>query len=488
MREGDSGRAPGRARLARRILVGAGALLASNAATTLTAMASSMILARHLGAGDYGRYALVFLYASLFQGLASFGVDEILTRELSRGTRGPERLLGNAVLVRLALSTAAVVSCGVVAHWGESDPRVAWGTVVAVLPLLLSALYVPLWSLLAARMEYPLLEAIVVSSRFAELALLAAFALAGASFLALVAVSALAQGVPLVLTFLLLRGRVRLTLRYDGRTAKQLLAQAAPLGVASVVALVYGRVDGVLVARLAGFEAAGLYSVAYKFLNLVLVLPHVVTTAAFPVLAKVDQDRATVQLVFQRAFDYLILAALPLAVGAVFAAPALVGAVYGRDFQEAAGPLRVLLWAAGFMFAAHTCRRLLVAGGQQTAHLLVLAVGAVTNVALNLWWIPRWGIVGAAWATLAAEVVVLAASYAVVKRRLGLRLQWGFALRALVAAAGMGLASAAAAPLGTWPAVAVGGCAYALAVSWLGLWPREPAALLREAGAKAGAS
>ena len=478
----------GRPSLLRRILLGMAALLAGNVASTLTAMASSMVLARHLGVADYGRYSLVFLYASLFQGLASFGLDDILTRELSRSRRPAERLLGNAVLLRLLFSVAAICLCVVATHWGEQDRAVAWAAVLAVLPLLLSALYVPLWSVLAARMEYPLREAIVVGSRVAELALVVAFAAAGAGFLALVGVTALAQTVPLGLTLWRMRGRVRLDLRWDRPTARDLLVQAAPLGVASVVALVYGRVDGVLLARLAGYEAVGLYSAAYKFLNLALTLPYVVNAAVFPVMARIEEDRLTVQVVFQRTFDYLTLLALPLAVGTTVLASSLVALVYGRGFEEAAEPLRVLLWAAGFMFATRTCRQLLVAGGAQTAHLALLVGGAVANILLNLWWIPAWGIVGAAWATLSAEAGILVASYWTVRTRLGLELQWGFAIRAAAATAGMAVVTAAAASLGPWLSVAMGAGAYLGATVVAGLWPREARALLESVGIRVGAS
>ncbi len=475
-------------RLLRRILLGVGVLLAGNAAATVTAMASSMILARSLGVADYGRYSLVFLYATLFQGLASFGVDEILTRELSRGRRDPRTLLGNAIFLRLVLSGCAVVVCVWVAHAGEQDSQVAWATVLGVLPLLLSAVYVPLWSILAARMDYSLREAIVVASRVAELALIAGFAVAGAGFVGLVAATALAQTVPFGLTLWFLRDRARPVLRYDAAVAKDLLLQAAPLGLASLVALVYGRVDGVLLARLVGYESVGLYSAAYKFLNLTLALPYVVNAAVFPVLARIEEDREAAQVVFQRTFDYLILVALPLAMAVSFLAPWLVSVVYGRGFEGAAGPLRVLLWAGVLMFATRTCRQVLVAGGQQTPHLVLLVAGAVANVALNLWWIPAGGMMGAAWATLCAEAGVLGASYWVVRTRLGLHLQWGFAVRAAGATAGMAVASAASAPLGPWISVALGGGAYLAGTVVLGLWPRETRALLESVGIRVGAS
>jgi Na+-driven multidrug efflux pump len=46
------------------------------------------------------------------------------------------------------------------------------------------------------------------------------------------------------------------------------------------------------------------------------------------------------------------------------------------------------------------------------------AIGLVTNIALNIACIPRWGITGAAWATVVAEAVTVTLLFVQVHRRL----------------------------------------------------------------------
>jgi O-antigen/teichoic acid export membrane protein len=470
------GRAPGA--LARRVALNIGLLLAGNAAEAAVATASSMVLARHLGVVDYGKYSVVFLYVALFQGVAQFGVDDILTRELSRGRRRADVLVGSAVWVRLALACLAVALCVATVFAGERNRQVAWATVLGATPLLLSVFYVPLWSVLQARLEHPVQEAIVVASRFAELVLLVGAALLGAGFLVLVGTTVVGHAVPLLLTWWLVGGRLRVRWRPDLAVAKDLLLQAAPVGAASIVVLVYARVDGILLSWLRGYEAVGLYNAAYKFVNLVVAVPGIVNFVLFPLMARIAEDRQTAQAVFQKSFDYLMLAALPLAVGTTLLAPRVVAVVYGPGFEAAAVPLRILIWAAALMYVTKTCRYLLVAGGQQAAFLLLMVAGASANILLNLWWIPRAGIVGAAWATLATEAMTVAVSYLVVRRRLALSLHLGFVARVSLATAGMALGVVLAASLGFWVSLAAGVVAYAVATGALGLWPPESRALL----------
>ena len=65
----------------------------------------------------------------------------------------------------------------------------------------------------------------------------------------------------------------------------------------------------------------------------------------------------------------------------------------------------------------------------------ISTAGALLNVGLNLWWVPRFGIEGSAWATVATEAVVLAAAAAAVARRIGLAFQPRALLRPLVCGA-----------------------------------------------------
>jgi O-antigen/teichoic acid export membrane protein len=85
----------------------------------------------------------------------------------------------------------------------------------------------------------------------------------------------------------------------------------------------------------------------------------------------------------------------------------------------------------------------LLAAGRQRLMMAISIGGAVLNVLLNLWTIPRFGIEGAAWATVVTEAFVLASAMACASRCTGLRLP-ALALLRAVACAGAGMAALAA--------------------------------------------
>jgi hypothetical protein len=77
-------------------------------------------------------------------------------------------------------------------------------------------------------------------------------------------------------------------LRYgvDLKLWRRLLAEAVPISVGSAMATLYYRVDGVMLSQLASLTDVAIYGVAYKFVDIVHVVPWAVSTAALPRLVK----------------------------------------------------------------------------------------------------------------------------------------------------------------------------------------------------------
>ncbi|RPI65946.1 MAG: flippase, partial [Geobacteraceae bacterium] len=80
----------------------------------------------------------------------------------------------------------------------------------------------------------------------------------------------------------------------------------------------------------------------------------------------------------------------------------LISLVLGPDFISAAPVLQVHIWALLFVALGIASGQYLLLEGQNSISLQRTAMGAVVNVGLNLLWIPRYGVLGAAWASLIA--------------------------------------------------------------------------------------
>ena len=82
------------------------------------------------------------------------------------------------------------------------------------------------------------------------------------------------------------------------------------------------------------------------------------------------------------------------------AAPWIVRLAYGADFAAAAPIVAVHIWSGVFVFLGVARGQWLVNEGLQRFYLAATVAGAIVNVLLNLALIPRWGGLGAAYATV----------------------------------------------------------------------------------------
>ena len=236
--------------------------------------------------------------------------------------------------------------------------------------------------------------------------------------------------------------------RFDGGTLRRLRRYGVPLSASLGLTFVFGYSDRVLVGALVGVPEAGLYAAGYDLAEQSLALLIAVsTTAAFPVASAALETGGVAAARGHLRQHVVVLAALlvPASVGLVVLAPEVADVVLGAAFAPTAAV--VIPWVAGatlvsgfkaayFDFAFQL--------GERTRRLVgVAALAAGLNVALNVWWLPRYGLVGAAYSTFASYVVAAAASWAWGRTVFPLPFPvWDLA-RVVAAAAAMALALAA---------------------------------------------
>jgi O-antigen/teichoic acid export membrane protein len=93
-------------------------------------------------------------------------------------------------------------------------------------------------------------------------------------------------------------------------------------------------------------------------------------------------------------------AALAIAVAMSLTADWIVVLLFGEAFSAAVTVLQIHIWSGCFIFVRYLIGQHLVITEQEPLSLFSHGMGALLNVGLNLWLIPKYGIVGAAWATL----------------------------------------------------------------------------------------
>jgi len=116
-------------------------------------------------------------------------------------------------------------------------------------------------------------------------------------------------------------------------------------------------------------------------------------------------------------FRLVLAGALAVAVIASHHAGSIMAWRYSDTTPEAATAFALLIWCFVAVCTTYIFGTLLTAGGDLALLNRLAAAGAVVNIGLNLWLIPRHQAVGAAWASLITQGCMALAQAILAKRR-----------------------------------------------------------------------
>jgi len=198
----------------------------------------------------------------------------------------------------------------------------------------------------------------------------------------------------------------------------QVVKRSYVFNIYDLIVNLYDRLDVVLLSRLAGDYATGIYTVAYRAMNTVQIIPYGVLFSLMPSLSRDKWEQAS-QRQIERALGLLISVAFAavLAVTA-FATPGAL-LVLGPKYLESAAVLKVLIWAEVLMCMNYGLNILLLARGYERVFVRTSLVCLVVNVIGNLIFIPRFNWRAAAVFTIVTESVLLAQNLYWVRRLIG---------------------------------------------------------------------
>jgi O-antigen/teichoic acid export membrane protein len=181
---------------------------------------------------------------------------------------------------------------------------------------------------------------------------------------------------------------------------------AAPIGLTVILTTIYYKSDYVILKYFHGEGEVGFYNAAYVVVNALIFLPTTISTTFLPRLTFLKQnDPAKLELIYRHIFKYLFYAGFGLGFGTLAVSADLIRAIYPAEYAPAHLALNLLIWALSMMFINSMQGNMLVAIGKQNLLPFITGAAALTNIVLNLIFIPAYGMRGAAVTTVAAEII-----------------------------------------------------------------------------------
>lgn len=151
----------------------------------------------------------------------------------------------------------------------------------------------------------------------------------------------------------------------------------------------------------------GFYSAAVTIAELWEFVPSAAVNSARPlILSKRENDYKE----YERRFQLLLLAITCLGIGVsiifMFLGDLAINILYGKDYLEASAPLAILIWSTAVASIGYARNVWFVAEDCQSYVKHFTTMGAIFDFVANFWFIPHFGITGAAITTALSHILV----------------------------------------------------------------------------------
>lgn len=391
----------------------------SKVCSTILALVSIGFITRYLGREGFGNYATVLAFLSFFAALADLGLYSISTREISREGAQESKIMGNIFSLRLFSSLAVFLLAPVIVIFFPYPEEVKKGIVIAAGSFIFSSGYQVLNGVFQKRLAMDRVAIAELTGKGAQVLVVIWAVKNQMSFNWIVSALLINMMVNFGLVYAWSRKYIRFKPEFDFSYWKKFLKESLPMGVVAVIALVYFKMDTILLSVMKSSADVGIYNAAYKVLENITFFPAMIIGLIFPVMVKnIFSHRHKFEDISDKTFKVFVILVVPLIVGVLFLADDIIHLIGGGGFVESAAVLRILVFALALIFFGHFFNNIIIAGNLQKKLVSILSLAAVFNITLNLMLIPRFSYLAAAYVSVATEFLVVAATFYLVWKKI----------------------------------------------------------------------
>lgn len=389
---------------------------ASSIVLRLGSVTVGIILAHLLTPEEFGVYAVAMTVQTILMTIADLGLSADLVR-----SDEPERIASTVASLGLASSTLitvlTVASSSALAGLLGS-PAAAPAIVVLSFTLLLAGVSLVPYSMMLRRFQQRELFIIGVADFVVSTTVTLALVTSGFGVMGLAIGRVAAQIVASTMQFMYARVRPRFAI--DRTVVRPVLAFGIPIAAANLLAWALISIDNIVLARVAGATALGIYVIAFNVSSWPMsALSQSVRAISLPYFSRTKDSAEGLSRVVAVGWA----AALPAgAVLAVLSAP-LIGVVYGQKWLAAAPVLTALGIFGSLRVVFDIFTAFLYAKGQSRSVLWVQIVWLITLTAGMMVATRVFGIVGAGWVHVLVASLIVLPGYLVALRKSGLRIR-----------------------------------------------------------------
>jgi len=396
-------------------------LLAARVTPRLLGGVFFALIARYLGVEQLGIYALASYFTMLVNPLVNMGLTQVSMRDIAAAPGILRHHFLDFIVLRAFSATVGLVLVQLAVrllHYPPSTTHFLLLTAWAILPVGI------------ARLLQDFLVALEINqyNLFIEFAVNALTLTAGTWLLVTgyglysLAFLSISTGlVRLGLSLVIMSWRIgHFVFRINLAFLRSRITAALNFLVIEAFQSVDSRIDGIMLSKMQGEAALGLYSVAVTLLQMLAFIPDAYYQAVFPSMARSYAHGLKQELgaLYKHSFRLLVILSIGVAMVITVLADRIVFLVFGPTYENSVLVLRIIVWSIVIYSASVVLGTVAIVSHNERPYTYFAGIAMVVNIVLNLILIPTWSFVGSGIARLCSMLLLVTLVYRLISKRI----------------------------------------------------------------------
>lgn len=369
---------------------------------------TTSIIARSIGPELYGKYTFGLTYILMFSVLANFGLESLFIRETARDKKNIELIhdIFQLKIVLALITIVATIFSASILHYPSDTMKVLYILCGGLFFQILSE------SLLSVYRSIERMHITAVSSAFFRLfsAIFIAISIyTQFGFYGIVAAFSIGNALVFIGVSLFFRREFKaIDFRINLSQWLILMKQGLPFYLSALLTMFYIRVNIIMLSKLVSDTEIGFYMASLNLVENLYFIRIAFNTSIFPAFSRmygVSSD--SLKKAYIKITKYLIILSVAVSIGTILVSEKVISLIYGSEFLPAVPVLNILIFLWVFSFFSNTQSSLLFSIQKETSQLRIMFVACLVNIILSYVLIKWYGYIGAAYASVLTEAIVV---------------------------------------------------------------------------------
>lgn len=386
--------------------------------STVLGIMSLAIMARYLGTSGFGKYSTIITFVSFFAMSADLGLTLISAQIISRPNENQNKALSNLFTLRLISALIIIGLAPLSILFFPYAPEIRMGVLISTLIFLFPALNQIPTALFQKNLKMEKVMASEVLSKTLVVFLIFLTAKLDKGLNGMLWASVFGSLFGFIVLWSYSKKTSKINLEFDFAFWKKIIIKSWPLATTIILNLLYLKGDILILSLFKSEQEVGIYGASYRAIEVIGTIPYMFAGIMLPIFTKnwFSQKTDFLKKVMQKSFDFMIILALPLAIGTQFIATKVMTVIAGQDFNASGKPLQVLIISTSILFISSVFSHIIIAIEKQKKVIGLYIFTAISSLILYLFLIPKYSYLGGAIVTIYSNLVILIGTIWVVKK------------------------------------------------------------------------